>query len=173
MDLYGIMSKRDEGKKPEMIEDLVAEVTECDFKVALETRKPKSWLKSISAYANSIGGMLFFGVDNNKQVVGLVNAQSDAERISRLIKERITPLPQFVLSALKEDGKDVLCLKVLAGRSTPYYYKADGIMEAYIRVGNESIVAPDYMLNELILKGTNRSFDAVVTDAKKADYSFT
>ena len=84
----------------------------------------------------------------------------------------ITPLPQFVLSAIKENGKDVLCLKVSSGRSTPYYYSSDGIMEAYIRVGNESVVAPDYVLNELLLKGTNRSFDAVVTDARKADYSF-
>lgn len=167
------MTESDKGKKPEMIEELVAEVTEYDFKVALETRKPKSWLKSISAYANSLGGMLLFGVDNDKQVVGLDNAQSDAETISRLIKERITPLPQFVLSAMKEDGKDVLCLNVSAGRSTPYYYRGDGIMEAYIRVGNESIVAPDYMLNDLILKGMNRSFDAIVTDARKADYSFT
>ena len=32
-----------------MIEQLIAEATECDFKVALETKKPKSWLKSVSA----------------------------------------------------------------------------------------------------------------------------
>ena len=36
-----------------MIEQLIAEATECDFKVALETKKPKSWLKSVSA--DSIG----------------------------------------------------------------------------------------------------------------------
>lgn len=172
-DLYGSMEKCGERKEQEIIEKLAAEVTECDFKVALETRKPKSWLKSVSAFANSIGGILLFGVNNDRQVVGLNDAQSDAETISRLIKDRITPLPQFVLSALKEDGKDVLCLKILAGRSTPYYYRADGIMEAYIRAGNENIVAPDYVLNELILKGTNSSFDATVTDARKADYSFT
>lgn len=53
------------------------------------------------------------------------------------------------------------------------FYCADGIREAYIRVGNESIVAPDYVLNELILKGTNRSFDGLISDAHKADYSFT
>ncbi|MDY0287922.1 MAG: ATP-binding protein [Sphaerochaeta sp.] len=46
-------------------------------------------------------------------------------------------------------------------------------MVAYIRVGNESIVAPDYVLNELILKGSNRSFDAMITDDRKSDYSFT
>ncbi len=42
-----------------MIEQLVAEATECDFKVALEIKKPKSWLKSVSAFANGIGGKGF------------------------------------------------------------------------------------------------------------------
>ena len=58
-------------------------------------------------------------------------------------------------------------------RSTPYYYKADGVMEAYIRVGNKSVIAPDYIVNELILKGTNQSFDTLTTDALKKHYSFT
>ena len=33
-----------------MIEQLIAEATECDFKVALEIKKPKSWLKSVSSF---------------------------------------------------------------------------------------------------------------------------
>lgn len=156
-----------------MIKKLIAEATECDFKVALETKKPKSWLKSVSAFANGIGGTLFFGVDNDGRMAGLTNVQTDAEAISRLIKERITPLPQFVLTPVREDDKDALILSVATGRTTPYYYKADGIMEAYVRVGNESVTAPDYVVNELILKGTNRSFDALITDARKEDYSFT
>ena len=41
-----------------MIDKWIAEATECDFKVALEVRKPKSWLKSVSAFANGIGGTL-------------------------------------------------------------------------------------------------------------------
>ncbi len=69
-----------------MIEKLVAETTECNFKVAIETKKPKSWLKSISAFANGVGGRLFFGVDDNKNIVGLSDVQNDAELISRLIK---------------------------------------------------------------------------------------
>lgn len=37
----------------------LAETTDCDFKRELETKKPKSWLKSVSAFANGIGGKLF------------------------------------------------------------------------------------------------------------------
>lgn len=156
-----------------MLEQFIAEATECDFKVAVETKKPKSWLKSVSAFSNGIGGTLFFGISDDRTVVGLLNIQTDAENISRLIKERITPLPQFVLKPIYEDGKQLLALQVSPGRSTPYYYKADGIMEAYIRIGNESITAPDYIVKELILKGTNQSFDTLATEALKKDYSFT
>lgn len=145
-----------------MLDKLITEATDLDFKVALEVKKPKSWLKSVSAFANGIGGVLLFGVDDDRQIVGLEHPQEDAEAISRLIKERITPLPQFVLRPLQEKGKDLLAVEIAAGRSTPYYYSADGVKEAYIRVGNESAPAPDYVLNELILKGTNRSFDALV-----------
>lgn len=156
-----------------MLDRLIAEATECDFKVALETRKPKSWLKSVSAFANGIGGTLFFGISNNREIIGLEDAQADAEAISRLIKERIKPLPEFVLLPIKENGKNILSLEIHSGTGTPYFYKADGVTEAYIRIGNESIVAPDYLLRELILKGTNRTFDTLITDSKKADYSFT
>ena len=48
-----------------MIEQQIAEATECDFKVALETQKPKSWLKSVSAFSNGIGGTLFFGISDD------------------------------------------------------------------------------------------------------------
>ncbi len=156
-----------------MIDKWIVESTECDFKVALEAKKPKSWLKSVSAFANGIGGTLLFGIDDNRNVIGLTDAQADAETISRLIKERISPLPEFVLTPLQENGKNLLSLTVNSGPSTPYFYKADGVTEAYIRIGNESIAAPVYMLRELILKGTNRTFDSLITDSKKADYSFT
>ena len=156
-----------------MHDKLIAEATECDFKAALETKKPKSWLKSVSAFANGIGGTLFFGIDDDRNIIGLPDPQKDAESISRLIKERITPIPSFVLKPDNVEGKSILALIVEAGRSTPYYYRADGVMECYMRIGNESVAAPDYIVNELILKGTNRSFDALVTTEKKDAYSFT
>lgn len=156
-----------------MIDRLIAEATECDFKVALETKKPKSWLKSVSAFSNGIGGALFFGIDNDKNVIGLADAQADAESISRLIKERITPYPNFILVPKRENGKDLLVLTVISGRTTPYYYKADGVMEAYIRIGNESVIAPDYVLNQLVLKGMNRTYDSLISEYDFKDYAFS
>lgn len=155
------------------LDELVFEATECDFKSAVEVKKPKSWLKSVSAFANGIGGSLWFGVGNDRRVVGLADAQSDAEAVSRLIKERISPLPPFSIVPHSDDGRDVIELVVASGRSTPYYYKGDGTAAAFIRAGNETLQAPDHILNELVLKGTNRTFDALASDVSRSAYSFT
>jgi ATP-dependent DNA helicase RecG len=41
---------------------LIAECSSYDFKEMLERKKVKSWLKSVSAFANTDGGSLFYGV---------------------------------------------------------------------------------------------------------------
>ena len=38
------------------IKDLIGEATEYDKKLALEEKKPKSWCKSVSVFANTFGG---------------------------------------------------------------------------------------------------------------------
>ena len=48
----------------------------------LHLKKPKSWCKSISAFANCYGGKLVFGVANDDVLVGLLDAKGDSETIS-------------------------------------------------------------------------------------------
>ena len=44
------------------LEQLIGEATEYDKKAMLEIKKPKSWLKSVSAFANGVGGVLIFAL---------------------------------------------------------------------------------------------------------------
>lgn len=151
-----------------------AETSNIDYKVALEERKPKSWLKSVSAFANSKGGIILFGVDDSThELEGLDDIQQVAEKITEIINARILPLPRYEINSFTEDGKDFLELKIGDGPSTPYYLVIDGRKEAFIRSGNQSIPAPEHILNNLILKGKNLTFDALPTDYKINDLSFT
>lgn len=77
---------------------LIGETTEYDKKQAVEAKKPKSWCKSVSAFANGYGGKLIFGIANDDTVVGLENAEKDAEIISEQIKIHLNPIPEFTLS---------------------------------------------------------------------------
>lgn len=83
------------------ITELLGETTEYDKKQAVEMKKPKSWLKSVSAFANGIGGMLIFGIADDETEVGIENIKEASEFISQKIKERIEPIPEVVLKNTK------------------------------------------------------------------------
>lgn len=156
------------------IKDLIGEATEYDKKLALEERKPKSWCKSVSAFANTLGGTLIFGISNEDEIVGLVNPSSDAEKISEIIKNRLNPIPEFKLRFHKtEDEKVLVILDIFKGEETPYYYSADGDLEAYVRVGNESIKAMPTELKRLVLRGKNTSYDSQNSTYKIEDFAYS
>ena len=156
------------------IKDLIGEATEYDKKLALEEKKPKSWCKSVSAFANTFGGALIFGISNEGMVVGLEDPEGDAEKISEVIKTRLDPIPEFKLRFHKtEDGKVLVILDVYKGDETPYYYSGDGVLEAYVRVGNESVKATATELKRLVLRGKNTSYDSQNSTYKVDDYAFS
>ena len=64
------------------ISQLIGEATEYDKKQALEERRPKSWCKSVSAFADGIGGKLVWGIADDDTLVGLADAKGDAKKIS-------------------------------------------------------------------------------------------
>ena len=156
------------------IKDLIGEATEYDKKLALEEKKPKSWCKSVSAFANTFGGALIFGISNDEQIVGLEDPKGDAEKISEAIKTRLDPIPEFKLRFHKtEDGKILVILDVYKGDETPYYYSGDGVLEAYVRVGNESVKVTATELKRLVLRGKNTSYDSQNSTYKVEDYAFS
>ena len=156
------------------IKNLIGEATEYDKKLALEDKKPKGWCKSVSAFANTFGGALIFGISNEGMVVGLKNPERDAEKISEVIKTRLDPMPEFKLRFYQtEEGKVLVILDVYKGDETPYYYSGDGVMEAYVRVGNESVKATATELKRLVLRGKNTSYDSQNSTYKVEDYAFS
>lgn len=155
------------------ITDFIGEATEYDKKEMLEERNPRSWLKSVSAFANGIGGALIFGVSDDGSLVGLLDARGISEKISEIIKTKMDPIPQVVMENHTEDQKDFIILKVLPGQETPYYYVADGNHVAYVRIGNESVPADAAALKRLVLRGANMTYDSVVSSFMLQDFSFT
>ena len=151
----------------------IGEGTLYDKKEKLETNKPKSWLKTVSAFANGIGGALIFGISDKEEIIGLDNYKKDSENISEIIKTKIEPLPKVTLKHYLIEDKNIIILFVHSGKETPYYFTEGGHQTAYIRLGNESIPAKNSDLINLILKGKNRSYDSLETNIKKDNVSFT
>ncbi len=71
-----------------LLNDYIGEATAYDKKLMLERKDPTSWLKSVSAFANTQGGRLLFGVANDGALVGLADAQRVQELDARQVMSK-------------------------------------------------------------------------------------
>lgn len=152
------------------------EATHLDYKVSLEKEKPKSWLKSVVAFANTKGGHILFGVRNNDhEPIGLDDAQGTASKISELLASRIEPPVRYTLTPFNSMKEGRLCidLEIANGPHYPYYYVHEKTREIYVRRGDRSEIATVIEQNNLILKGMNKTYDALPGSYNLSDVSFT
>ncbi|KIO47146.1 ATP-binding protein [Sanguibacteroides justesenii] len=152
---------------------LIGEATAYDKKQMLEVRYPKSWLKSVSAFANGEGGTLIFGISDNDQIVGLADAKGDTEKINVDIKSKLDPVPAVNLELKEADGKTLVLLHVYPGQETPYYYIGDKQRLAFVRIGNESVTADRIQLKSLVLKSFGRTYDSLPSSYRFEDMAFS
>lgn len=153
--------------------NFIGETTTYDKKEKIERNKSKSWLKSVSAFANGEGGTLIFGISDNNEIIGLTNAEEDAEFISEAIKTKLDPIPTIDLKFKELNGKKLIFLYVNEGKETPYYYIGDKQRLAYVRIGNESVIADRIQLKQLVMKGSGRTYDSLPSSYKFGNMAFT
>jgi ATP-dependent DNA helicase RecG len=118
--------------------------------------------KTIVAFANTSGGKLLIGVDDDRQVVGV--SEEDVltlpDRITSLIFDRCYPaiLPEIYSANL--DGKLVLVVEIFRGNLLPYYLQSEGKNNGtYLRVGASNRRADFEHILELERQRRNQSFD--------------
>ena len=154
------------------LKDYLGETNLYDKKEKLEINKPKSWLKSVSAFANGRGGKLIFGVKEDNTILGLKDYKDTSENISEIVKTKMDPNPEFDMEIEEIDGKVILILNIFVGKNTPYFVVDGGSRTAYKRVGNQSVPASRIDLFNLSLKGEHISYDSLKSKKKLEDVSF-
>lgn len=98
----------------------------------------------------------------------------EIKKKSEAVKSRLDPISEFKLRFHKaNDEKVLVILEVYKGDKTPYYYLGDGMLEAFVRVGNESVKATATELKRLVLRGKNTSYDSQNSTYNVEDFAFS
>ena len=126
----------------------------------------RSFLKTVSAYANHETGKIIFGVDDEGIAVGLADTDAACLAIENAINDSIDPRPRYVLETARRSEKDIVVLTVFEGPDKPYYFRG----KAYTRNDTADVEVDRAELNRLILAGQNLSFEEA--PAATQDLSF-
>lgn len=124
----------------------------------------KSFLKTVSAYANYGTGRIIFGVNDNRVIVGINDLDQLCLNIENAINDNITPHPSYRFT--QDHEKRLIVLTVEEGLDKPYYYKN----KAYCRKDSSSIEVDRIELNRLILEGMNLNYEDL--QAQNQDLTF-
>ncbi len=114
--------------------------------------KTRTYLKTVSAFANYIDGEIRFGVSDNGELKPIENQIAFALSIETQINDNIKPHPDY---SLVNNTEGTISLFVKKGDNTPYLFDN----KAYKRNDTATIEVDDIELKRLILEGTNTPFD--------------
>lgn len=117
--------------------------------------------KTLVAFANTSGGKLIIGVDDQRQVVGVQGDEFDLmDHIASMLYSQCQPtlLPNIYLETVQ--GKTLIVVQVHRGSQLPYYLKSQGREQgAYVRLGATNRLASLDMIHELERQRLLQSYD--------------
>lgn len=120
--------------------------------------------KEVIAFANTNGGEIFIGVDDNGKACGVDNI-NDVElqcvnHISNTIKPDISMFVKY--ERQKIDNREVIKIVVNKGSMSPYYIAGKGIRPegVYVRMGTASVPATETAIVNMIKETTGDSYES-------------
>jgi len=121
---------------------------------------PRPMLKTLLAFANTAGGRLIVGVDDDQRVVGVADPLDEEERICSLIADSIAPRLVPNVELMTVEGKTVLVVEVFLSGLRPHYLKAKGLENGvYVRLGSSNRQADRELIAELRRTAEGIAFD--------------
>ncbi len=118
-----------------------------------------SVLKTLVAFANTSGGTLLAGIDDDGTVVGLSDAHHQEERLANTIADSIEPALLPDVEVVSVDGRDLLMVRV-ARWPGPFFLRSKGPEKGvYVRLGSTDRRADAQTLEELRLLTKRLAFD--------------
>lgn len=131
---------------------------------------PKPMLKTLVAFANTAGGRLVIGVDDDKQVVGVEDPLEEEERLCNLIADSIAPRLVPNIEMITVEGKTLLIAEVFLSGSRPHFLRAEGPeVGVYVRLGSTNRQADRELVAELRRSVEGGSFDELPMPALSSD----
>ena len=118
------------------------------------------WLEWICGMANADGGIIYLGINDDGEVLGVSNAKKLMEDIPNKIISKMSIYPD--IRQVEKDGKDVIEIEVAPSMAA---VSLDGVV--YKRVGATNQILKGTALQEFYLSRPSGAWDArIIPDAK-------
>ena len=120
-------------------------------------------IKTVIAYANTSGGTLYVGIDNDGGAYGVKDIDGTMLKASNAIRDSVKPDVTMFVNYTQEtvNNKSVIKIVVQKGSSCPYYISSKGIRPegVYVRQGASSVPATETAILRMIKDTDGEKFE--------------
>lgn len=131
--------------------------------IELKTSVVSDLCKEVIAFANTKGGILYIGVEDNGTVVGVDHADRVTLQINNMVRDSIKPdVTMFVhYETHMVEGKQIIAVTVQKGTDRPYYLGSKGLKPSgvYVRNGTSTDPATDTAIRKMIKETDGDCFE--------------
>lgn len=120
------------------------------------------YLKVLAAFANTDGGTLIVGVDDNHNPIGVRNAKKLLEDIPNKVKDRLGIIPSVEIK--KEKGKEVIYIAVNPS-SVPISFNG----RYFVRSGSTNLELSGKELSNFLMKKSGKTWDELPEERATLD----
>jgi ATP-dependent DNA helicase RecG len=147
-----------------------------DQTTELKVELTKDIKKEIVAFANTNDGIIYIGVDDNGNVIGLKNPEKDLEAVSGMIREGIksdlTLYTKIYIESIED--KEIIIVKVNEAPNKPYYLADKGLKSSgvYLRHGNASVQASEEVIKKMLMQSNSNSFESNISNIQDLHFEY-
>lgn len=144
-----------------------------EFKRSASNNK-QSIIKTVIGYANTYGGQIIIGVEDNQEITGIdeQEVQKLYDDLTRSIYDSVTPSLFPSIHTKRFGDKLVMIIDIAEGASKPYHLSSKQLNEStYVRLGAHTMLASADIIHQLQWQGRRKFLDEMpVYNASKNDF---
>ncbi|MDX9791733.1 MAG: ATP-binding protein, partial [Candidatus Kapabacteria bacterium] len=131
---------------PKKLLDIIAEGESTTVEFKRKSTTALKLAKEIAAMANTSGGFLIVGVDDNRKIYGIESEKAESDIVTQACTFYIEPPLEPDISIISIHDKDVLLLRITESKIKPHRVIKDcneklSEQKVYIRLGEKSVEA--------------------------------
>jgi ATP-dependent DNA helicase RecG len=121
--------------------------------------------KEAVAFANTEGGTIYVGIDDNGEIVGVKDSEKVLLQIMNMLRDSIKPDISMFTSCKVEnvENKEVIAISIQRGTNIPYYITEKGLKPSgvYVRQGTASAPASENAIRQMIKETDGDKFEEI------------
>jgi len=121
---------------------------------------PDRIMRTLVAFANSAGGTLVVGVDDDHSIVGIIDPLIEENALANMVMNSIYPLLVPEIDIVTIASRQLLVANVYPAGQRPYHVLKDGLPQGvYVRLGSSNVQADQWTIAELRRQSEGTVFD--------------